>query len=266
LSAGATAARRSAAPSRGSGVALWCVDLVAAGGALASIEKRTPRLAADDLARAASIADTTIAAERIAAYTALRILIERAASPRWRGVAFDRTPHGKPYLDGAPLRFSLSHAPGVALLALAPADPVGADIERARKLRMEPSRRALVEAAGEALAPNVGLPADPEARALQAWVRIEAFAKARGRGVGRVLTELGIMGASSLRQATPETVAARARDLLAIEPAIEVGDAACGSGLYAAVAAAPGAAEAPVHWLPGDVAGIEALLAREGAA
>ncbi len=93
---------------------LWCVDLGAAGPALHTLEERTPRLSPADRVRALpTFSDPIVRAEWLATHIALRLLIERAAGTQWRRAAFTRSERGKPHLDGAPLAFSISHAPGL---------------------------------------------------------------------------------------------------------------------------------------------------------
>ena len=225
------------------------------------IEARTPRLAPADRERAAVFKDARLLAERTAAYIALRILIERAAGVQWRGVAMLTSAHGKPRLEGAPVAFSLSHAPGLALIGVGSAEPIGVDVEQARVVRVRAPRRDQIEAVGARLDVEQALPASGDARLLQAWVRLEAFAKAQGCGIGRLLTRLGIMGASG---ATGEQIEARLDALRAEFQAIAVCDLPLGEGLFAAVAAPPAPARPEANWLPHSVAGIDALLAEGG--
>jgi 4'-phosphopantetheinyl transferase len=240
---------------------VWCIDLRAAAPALSEIEARTPRLAPADRARAGILKDVRLAAERMATYIALRILIERAAGVEWRGIALTAGAHGKPHLEGAPVAFSLSHAPGLALIGVGKAEPIGVDVERARIVRVRAPRRDQIEAAGAFLSAEQELTANSDARLLQAWVRLEAFAKAQGCGIGRLLTRLGIMGGSAT---ACSEIKARLDGLRTEFPAIAVRDLPLGEGLFAAVAAPPALARTEANWLPHSVAGIDALLAEGG--
>ena len=56
-------------------IELWLVDLEKSAKALDAIERAVPRLTADDLERADAIADRRARRDRLAAYTALRILL-----------------------------------------------------------------------------------------------------------------------------------------------------------------------------------------------
>jgi 4'-phosphopantetheinyl transferase len=239
---------------------LWCVDLAAGAPALHAIEHRTPRLSSADHARATAFSDTGVRAEWLATHIALRLLIERAAGPQWRRVPFDRSERGKPHLGEAHLTFSLSHAPGLALIGLAPRGAIGVDVERRRPVRIGEARRAHIEDAGAALIAGP-LPSEGSARFLQAWVRLEAYAKADGCGIGRLLTRLGILGTSAA--ARPEQIAVReiVAELLRERPAAIVSDLQLGDGVYAAAVFAGTEPPAEVSWLPSSVESLEKLTA-----
>jgi 4'-phosphopantetheinyl transferase len=97
------------------------------------------------------------------------------------------------------LGFSLSHARGVALIGLTPAGTIGVDVERTREVRIAAERRAAIEAAGAAL--GASLAGDGNTRFLHAWVRLEAYAKADGCGIGRLLTQLSNLGVAAAERA-----------------------------------------------------------------
>ncbi len=238
---------------------LWCVDLGAAGPALHTLEKRTPRLSPADRARAADLTDPTVRAEWMATHVALRLLIERAAGAQWRGVTFVRSERGKPHLDGTPLAFSISHAPGLALIGLAPRGSIGVDIERTRRVRVGETRRARIEEAGAALSTEP-LPAEGSARFLQAWVRLEALAKADGCGIGRLLTRLGILGVSDALRARQASAGDMVAALLAGDTPPSVRDLQLGDGVYAAVASIGVAGIGAPAWLPVHVESLEKLI------
>ncbi len=92
-------------------------------------------------------------------------------------------------------RFSLSHSGARALVGISPQADIGVDIEGPREPKISGSRRDAIIAAGIALAAGAPLGgATEEQQFLQAWVRLEAIAKCSGRGMGRLLGELGIIG------------------------------------------------------------------------
>jgi len=250
--------KRAEAPAGGErGVELWCVDLKAAAPALAEMERLTPRLASGERQEVASFADAEVAAERLAARIAVRLLLERIAGTRWRSQPLVRDKNGKPRLAGAPVVFSLSHVAGLALIGAAASGPIGVDLERARDVRVRAPRRARLEEAGAVLNAAQALPDGEDARFLQAWVRLEAFAKADGCGIGRLLTRLGIVGERELARAELLERIERAR--ARVEGAV-TRDLALGEGLFAAIACAPASTVPEIRWLPTSIDGLEKVL------
>lgn len=242
-----------------SGVELWCVDLAAAAPALAQMERRVARLSPDDVETARTMTDPAAAGDWLTARAGLRLLLERAAGPDFRGAPFKRTPHGKPRLEGAPVAFSLSHVKGLALIGLARAGAIGVDIERTRPVRVAPERRGRIEAAGAALNTGTPLPFAGEARFLQAWVRLESFAKADGGGIGPLLTRLGLIGGGG-GEASDDAIAARVANVRTDMAGAATHDLGLGEHLFAAVTLSSGQSAPPVRWLPSDVGGLAALL------
>ena len=238
---------------------VWCVDLGAAGPVLHALEKRTPRLSPADRARASDFSEKTASAEWMATHIALRLLIERAAGAQWRGATFARCERGKPRLDGTSLAFSISHAPGLALIGLAPRGSIGVDIERTRRVRVGEARRTRIEEAGAALS-DAPLPTEGNARFLQAWVRLEALAKADGCGIGRLLTRLGILGVSDALRARQASAGNMAAALLAGDTPPSIRDLQLGDGVYAAVASIGVAGIGAPAWLPVHVESLEKLI------
>jgi 4'-phosphopantetheinyl transferase len=235
---------------------IWLVDLQRSAPALAELERETPRLTAQDHRRASSIRDPHARRQRLAITTALRILLERMAGPRSARASFVIGSSGKPGLADGSVEFSLSHVEGYALIGLSRAGEIGIDLECDRPLRISARRRDEVIAAAAGLA---GKPADgtsPDARFLRAWCRLEAFAKARGQGLGRTLTDLG------LRSGRPRTCAGLevAARQIAREAGLTVRDIPLDPGFYAAIALGS-TARLRSKRLPADRTGIERLLA-----
>ncbi len=245
------------APTAGA-LELWGVDTQAAGPALRALEQSVPLLSDLERHHATTFADAAQAQEWLAAHIALRVVLERAVGKAARGVTFARAAHGKPRLEGVPVAFSLSHIPGLALIALARSGVVGVDLERARPVRVREPRRTRIEAAGAALNPGAPLPASGEARFLQAWVRLEALAKAEGCGVGRLLARLGISGEGA---AAEGDFRARIDGILAGTQVAATCDVALGEGLFAAVASGPARAVPDVLWLPAGKSALRGMLA-----
>ncbi len=237
------------------------VDLAAATLVLEHAERETPRLSDDDHARLETFAarHTDQRAWR-AARIATRIALERWAGPSFRRVPFAMASDGRPHMPAgwppnmppsAPV-FSLSHCDGGALIAIADSGPLGADIEAARPLKVSAARADRITAAAAALSPLQELPDDPSARFLQAWVRLEALAKANGLGIGRTLTDAGIIGGRTARAPVPSSGDA-------IAP-LCVRDCTAGAGFYAAIAARALPDAITVVAFPDHAAGLEQFL------
>jgi 4'-phosphopantetheinyl transferase len=178
-------------------VELWFIDLEACGPALDVLEQATPRLSAAELYKIGTPASQRMQRERRAAYIAQRVLIERLWGPASRGVGFSVMGTGKPSLVSiAPGSFNLAHVERYALVALSRSVMIGVDLEPRRTPSISESRSKRMEEAAHILAPATPLPDEPVARFLRAWVRLESVAKSDGRGIGRVLTGLGIVGAT----------------------------------------------------------------------
>jgi 4'-phosphopantetheinyl transferase len=237
-------------------IELWLVDLEKSAEPLASLERAVPRLSADDLSRAESIADVRDRRHRLAAYTALRILLERVAGLDVRCAPFVRTGSGKPHLASGSPQFSLSHIDGLALVGISRL-PIGVDLERFRTTRMAPNRVADIMAIGSVLGDCALPPDNPDRAFIQAWARLEAFCKARGRGLSQTLSDVGVRSRSQ-PLLPPDEVEARARKLASAED-IEVVDFNPNPDVHGAVATARGALLAPVRFFPIDLADVERL-------
>jgi 4'-phosphopantetheinyl transferase len=258
LTRGTTTADGNETSTRAGALELWHVDTRASGAALGALEEREHLLSDWERKRAAEFSDREQAGEWLAAHIALRVVLERVAGRAARGVAFTRFAGGKPRLEGASVAFSLSHVAGAALIAITRGGIVGVDLERARKVRVREPRQARVEAAAAALDPAEPLPPGGEARFLQAWVRLEAFAKAEGSGVGRLLTRLGVSGDAAGSEAEFHV---RIDGVLGATQVAATRDVALGEALFAAVACGPKRAAFEVFRLPADKSALRALLA-----
>jgi 4'-phosphopantetheinyl transferase len=239
---------------------LWLVDLGRAAPALQALETVEPRLSPDDRARARQLTGPRRRRDRLSAYIALRIALERLVGGRVRGAAFVRSAVGKPSLAQGSAAFSLSHSDGLALIGVTRTGAIGVDLERARSVRASAHHQHLIVAAGRGLAPmplpaqNVG-EAHRQAAFLQAWSRLEAFAKARGRGLARLLADVGARG----RAATPAQVEAAARRIVG-EAGVKVHDLKLPAGLHGAVALGRRAGVPRVRAFPVDGPAIARLL------
>ena len=237
---------------------LWLVDLDDCAEAVEEIERLQPRLAQDDIERAGAILDLRERRHRLAVYTALRILLERAAGPSVRARPFTRTPGTKPFLGGCPADFSLSHTGGFALIGVAKAPPVGVDLEAPRSVQMVPHRMSEIIAIGSTLGEKPLTDESTDRGFLQAWARLEAFSKARGCGLAQTLAELGARGSPMRRPASAELRANAQR--LVLETGLTVQDIQLPHGLVGALASALGAYPLHLRQFPAGRQAIEQLI------
>jgi 4'-phosphopantetheinyl transferase len=242
----------------GTSMELWLVDLPAAVPALEALERQVPRLSADDRTRAARLREERERRQRLAAYIALRIIIERIGGAHVRQQAFMRTASGRPHLGEAAPSFSLSHSGRWALLGIA-RSPIGVDLEAHRCLKMSARRRQEVLAIGAGLAQSLAWEGTGKAPVLQAWCRLEAYAKATGQGLAHILAELGLHQASGRQLVTGEIEAAARR--LADAGGMAVRDLKLPPGLCGAVACSGVRRLARVRRFPADRAAIVRLFA-----
>jgi 4'-phosphopantetheinyl transferase len=233
---------------------IWLVDVERSGPALAELERDARRLTPDDRRRANSLKDPRDRRERLAALTALRLLLERFTDPHSARQPFVTGPAGKPALPGGMLQFSLSHVEGHALIGLTRSGAIGVDLERDRPLRLSERRRAEIIAAAKGLAGKPLAGASSDAGFLQAWCRLEAFAKAHGGGIGRTLADLGLRSGAPRTSADIEVTAGRS----ARDAGLIVRDVSLAAGLYAAIALQKAARLQP-QMLPADRIGLERL-------
>lgn len=178
-------------PNEVSQIVVWCVDLAASAVAIRTTVERLGAPFAAEPGTTRNPAGTPVLEAKALARLALRLTLARLVGTSRAFAPFHIRPGGKPVLAPGDLpgpAFSLSHSDVAALIAIAGFEPVGADLETTRPLRLPDHRRILLEQAAQSLAPETPLPAGPpEDRFVQAWVRLEAFAKATGDGMGHVL-------------------------------------------------------------------------------
>lgn len=243
------------------GIDLWLVDLDRTEAALEAMEAAAPRLSADIRLRCDAMRDEAARRERRLSHIALRLALEARLGEKVRGVPFATSETGKPSLAHptpaeSGVGFSLAHTHGLALIAVGEG-PLGVDIERVRPVRIPAARRPAIEAEAVALAagaPLVGKGDD--ARFINAWVRVEAVAKAIGSGVAPILERLR-PGKEGTRTPASGTVL-EGTGLVAHDVPIA-------GGIFAAIAL--GDAPPPaLGGFPGTAGAIEALLAARLAA
>lgn len=183
-------------------IELWLLECDRLSDLLFAIEGKVPRLAADEQARAAAMADRVDARRWLAGRIALRLLLDGCHSGI-RGRAFAKDSHGRLLAPSGGRELSLSDSRGFLLIGLSRIGRIGVDLELPRTLHMSASRIARIMAAGESLGAAGPSP-------LQAWTRIEAFAKATGPTLAAVLARLGVQGTRGPRPSVDE-IRARTR-------------------------------------------------------
>lgn len=202
------------APLPDTALELWLVDLDATAGRLMAAEADCSRLSPQEAERAQAFTDDSVRQRWLSAHIALRLLLERWGGAGLRSQPFQVAPGGRPFLPGPAPHFSLAHAGQFALIGLTRSAPLGVDIELISPRVMPLERRSRLvsfanDVAGGAELPHMhsaaasgahaaagpGESANVETAAfIQAWCRVEAFAKADGRGLLAVLSQAGIMG------------------------------------------------------------------------
>ena len=237
---------------------VWLVDVDRTLAAALALEAASPRLSAADRERADKLG---AGRERwLALRTILRVLLERHIGSAVRGAAFTIEAGGRPIIPWpTDVQFSLSHTDAHALIAIA-RGPVGVDLEGTREVRFSEARDLAIRAAAIG-AGGASLPSGDIRDAistLQAWVRLEAWAKARGSGIGRLLSDLGIWGPRRVADGLAGNL--RRADEVLQQDALTVVDLALSTGLYAALAHRHHAARSiAVHPFPVTLPAIQEL-------
>ncbi|MFE3519322.1 4'-phosphopantetheinyl transferase family protein [Streptomyces sp. NPDC059166] len=175
-------------PQEGEPPALWLVRSDRFGGVAAGSAASV--LDAGESGRAEEFRKDEDRLTYLAGHVGLRSLLGAYLGVAPREVPLEREPcfscgrpHGRPFVRGNPLHFSLSHTAGLCLLAFA-ATRVGADIEAVPAL-------TVADDAGSALHPREAAelralgPPDRPAAFARTWVRKEAWLKGLGTGLAR---------------------------------------------------------------------------------
>lgn len=131
---------------------------------------------------------------RTIAHLALRLILARQTGVAAALEPFTRSALGKPSLGGSAPAFSLSHSGTRALIAISRVGEIGCDIEAPRTPRLPAGKQAMILAAAADISGKPLPTSSSEKAFLQAWVRLEAAAKASGEGMGRLLTRYGVFG------------------------------------------------------------------------
>jgi 4'-phosphopantetheinyl transferase len=235
----------------GSDLEIVFVDLEASATLLDAQERDAPRLSPAEIAHL-----DKLAAERQRqrlwrlSRIATRVVLERGAGVSLRKVDFVIASGGRPSLPEEPPFFNISHSGQAVLIAVSNSGPVGVDLEQERRLAMSDDRRRRVVAAAAKFSSGPPLSAGCDADVMKAWVRLEALSKGLGTGIGRLLTEEGVIGGATA--ASDATAATR----------LDVSDLEVARGYFAAVAAGTLPRRIEVVTFPRDADGIAGFLSR----
>jgi 4'-phosphopantetheinyl transferase len=154
---------------------LWLVDLRSAAN-----EADPSQLAPWERERAARFRFEKDARRYQAAHLALRQILGQHLRMAPSQVPLQTTPFGKPYIDGHPVHFNMSHSEDWALIGLHTQQIIGVDIEWHHALTDLDALAKQNYTAAEYAALRAS--ADPLAAFLTCWTRKEACLKALGSG------------------------------------------------------------------------------------
>ena len=137
--------------------------------ALALPKDRAPR---DDMHQAAYTARVV---GTLLTHYAIRQLCPEAICERWLTAT-----GGKPFIEGCPVHFSISHASTLVAAAVSESSPVGVDVEPIRTMREGFAARYFNEAEQHL----IRTAKNPDEALLRLWTAKEAVGKQRGTGLG----------------------------------------------------------------------------------
>lgn len=157
-------------------------------------------LSADERSRAARFRFAEDRHRFTVAHGRLRQVLAAHVGGDASALQFDSGPHGKPFLRGHRVEFSLSHSGDIVLIALASL-PVGADVERVIEREGLKGVAAEFFTAGERM--WLRAQADQIRAFYRLWTIKEAALKADGRGIPAGLRETAV-DLSTLEQVSVE--------------------------------------------------------------
>lgn len=185
-------------PRGSSPVDIWCWELDRLPAELAAWR---PLLSVDESARAARFVFDRDRDRYIAGRAVLRRILGRYLAKDPADLRFCYNGFGKPWLVGErawSLHFNLSHAGGVAALAVSHLHEIGIDIEERKPLKEDIARRFFSAAEYRQLRQLSGQ--DHLEAFYRCWTRKEAFVKAHGEGLSLDLASFDV---SLLKEETP---------------------------------------------------------------
>ncbi len=147
----------------------------------------------EERARAAAFAFDHHRRRYIAAHRFLRATLGSALGVSPASLRFAATEHRKPVLvDHPSLPFNMSHADGVAYVAIGSMGELGVDVELHHAVADVLGVAKLVFSASEVAEISAASEDEQIARFLRCWTRKEAYVKALGVGLGAALTSITV--------------------------------------------------------------------------
>ena len=156
-------------------------------------EARLALLSEDEKARMERFHFKPDARRWAACRTRLRVTLGCYLDLAPENLRFDLGPWGKPGLRGCPLRFSVSHSGGAALLAVAWRREIGVDLERISRALSPEELASQVLSRQEQAWLRSQAPEQRGAAFLRLWTAKEAYVKATGQGLSFPLTRLTLL-------------------------------------------------------------------------
>ena len=182
------------------------------------------------------------------ARTLLRLVLLRYGGRELAHCRIEKSARGRPSLIGhGHPDFSITYSGDLLAIAVSKVGPVGIDMEQQRSLKMSAERQQQImnQAAQHGIEPSSADPhAGDEERFLSVWTKLEAVAKARGDGIGAVLTELKSPPSTS---SNPLVRAAGSHPVV-------LQSIVLGSHITAALVRPQPSSEPTIHLLPRDTA------------
>ena len=159
---------------------VWCIPLACAD----RVEQEFSALLDPvEAARALRFATHDERRRYVVSHGAVRLILSAFTGRGARAIQIATGVWGKPYVVGTGPHFSLSHDGDVALVAGTTQGPIGVDVERVRPhLAIDTFARSLVPAPDVARIDAL-VPEERSRAWFSAWTRLEAVAKASGKGL-----------------------------------------------------------------------------------
>ena len=144
-------------------------------------------------ARAAAFAFEHLRRRYVVAHSFLRQVLADTIGAAAQSIRFETSAHGKPFLADHPtVQFNMSHAQGIAYIAIAPSGHLGVDVELHHRIEDLMNVARTVYSPVELHELELMSGDEQTAGFLRCWTRKEAYVKALGVGLGAELREITV--------------------------------------------------------------------------